>query len=729
MTGVVILCISLALQLAAAVLAFRLVRVTGRVWAWLAVAFAILLMAGRRLFTLGHALTVDVGVPPLDAGAELIALFISALMLVGIAGVVPVIREGRAAITERRRTEERYAALVDQASDGIFLSDPSGRYIEANRRGCEMLGYSREELLGLHMNDVLAPRDASGLEARMKVLQEAGTVIVERWLRRKDGTSFPTEISACVLDDGSLQGIVRDISARKAAEDELNRTSETLAALFESAPVAVTVVDPDGNVSVWNTTAESMFGWTAEEVIGKPLPIVPPDAMEQHRQFQELLLSGSGATTGAIVQRVRKDGQRITVRLDTAAVRAPDGSIRGLMAILVDLSEQIALEQQLRQAHKMEAIGQLAGGVAHDFNNLLTAITGYGELIQGSSEPQTTTHRHVGHVLSAAQRASELTQQLLAFGRRQVLQPRVIDLRQVVEGVAPLLHRVIGENIQLVASHDSDVPPVLADPSQIQQVILNLAVNGRDAMPDGGRLEIRVRRASKVEAQTPGDAGWVALCVRDTGAGIPEDVRSQIFEPFFTTKELGKGTGLGLATVYGIVRQSGGSIRVDSQVGRGTTFTVLLPSTSEAVTAEPVREPHPGRVTPGSERVLVVEDEPGVRDLVVEVLRNAGYDVLAARSGEEGAAIAREADGRLDLLLTDVVLPRMNGQQLATLLRQSQPQLRVLYMSGYSDAAVEEQGMLRDGSTFIHKPFRVDELASKVREVLDERPSAETGVV
>ena len=730
MTALLVVCASLLLQIGATISALRLVPLTTKAWPWIAVALATALMAVRRVITLAD--TLGGSIRP-DLAAEVFALLIAALLVAGLVGLRASLVRERRSVGERRRTEERLANLVEQASDGIFLAAPNGRYIEVNRRGCEMLGYTRDELLRMDLTDLVVPAEQATLEQNLGILRQAGRSVTERELRRKDGSRFSAEISSRLLDDGTLQGIVRDVSERKRAADALQRTTDTLRALFDSAPVAITVLDPDGMVSVWNVKAEAMFGWKAEEVLGHPLPIVPPDGEEQHQRFRQHLLAGDAGTVGAVVRRLRKDGTSLTVRLDTAPVRASDGTVSGTMGILVDLSEQVALEERLRQGQKMEAIGQLAGGIAHDFNNLLTAVAGYAELLQVGVPPGSTADRQVGHILAAARRAAELTQQLLAFGRRQVLQPRVIDLRRVVADVVPLLDRLLGENIALQVTDRDDVPPVLADPTQLQQVVLNLAVNARDAMPGGGTLTIEVTEAPPPSAdEASGDpetwSSWVALRVRDTGEGIPEKLRKQIFEPFFTTKEHGRGTGLGLATVYGIVRQSGGVIRVRSRMGEGSTFTVLLPAASGALpqVAAPAGDEHVA-LARGTERLLVVEDEAGVRDLVIEVLRSSGYRVTAATSAEEALELVRTDTEPIDLLVTDVVLPHMDGRQLAHALREQQPVLKVLFMSGYADTSVIEPRSLGPGEHFMQKPFHTGQLATRVREAIDGVTSSSPG--
>jgi two-component system cell cycle sensor histidine kinase/response regulator CckA len=383
--------------------------------------------------------------------------------------------------------------------------------------------------------------------------------------------------------------------------------------------------------------------------------------------------------------------------------------------------ERHALEEQYRQSQKMEAVGQLAGGIAHDFNNLLTAIQGYCELVASGLGTDNPVERELNEIRRAADRAASLTRQLLAFSRRQILEPRVLDLRDSLRGIEPMLRRLIGEDIQVVVHAADEIGRVRADPGQIEQVILNLAVNARDAMPQGGTLRLEVADvelddtfARNHPATTPGR--YVLLAVSDTGIGMDGATRARVFEPFFTTKEKGKGTGLGLSTVYGIVKQSGGNIWLYSEPGAGTTFKIYLPRI-DAPAEQPVPPPTVEKLT-GTETILVVEDEDSVRDLIDRVLSGYGYRVLVARTPREAVSLAAGEAGPIDLIVTDVVLPQMSGSALANEILGSRPQIRVLYMSGYTDDAIVHRGVLDMGTLFLQKPFTPEVLARKVREVL-----------
>jgi two-component system, cell cycle sensor histidine kinase and response regulator CckA len=423
---------------------------------------------------------------------------------------------------------------------------------------------------------------------------------------------------------------------------------------------------------------------------------------------------------GEITNR-RKDGSLYQEDLSITPVLGPSGEIAHYVAIKRDISERQALEAQLRQAQKMEAVGRLAGGVAHDFNNLLGVIQGYGELLLKQVERGQPQREKLEQILTATQRAANLTRQLLAFSRRQVLEPRVLDLNAVVAESEKLLRPLVGEDVEIVVEAAPDVGRFRADAGQIGQVLMNLATNARDAMPGRGRLLIETANVvwDDREAQKRFNARagrYVRLSVEDTGMGMDAEIRAHVFEPFFTTKERGKGTGLGLATVYGIVKQSGGVITVDSEPGRGTRFDIFLPRV--AGPADPPKPAPAPRVVTGTETILLAEDEDSLRNLARDLLAENGYRVLAAASGEEALAVAAAHRGPIRLLLTDVVMPGMSGQELAERLRPLRPEMAVVYMSGYAEEAIAQRGTLARGARLMTKPFSIDDLARCVRDVL-----------
>jgi PAS domain S-box-containing protein len=502
----------------------------------------------------------------------------------------------------------------------------------------------------------------------------------------------------------------------------LLQTNQTLQALVNASPLAMWTVGPDGIVSMWNPTAERMFGWRADEVLGRPLPIVPTDRRHEFTATMARVLEGE-TVTGVETQRQRNDGTLIDVSLAFAALRDTTGAIVGVTAIAAEITARLALETQLRQAQKLEAIGRLAGGIAHDFNNLLTVIGGRSHLMNTLLAPDDPLRRNVEIIEKTAERAAALTHQLLAFSRRQALVARVVDLNEVVTGMARILQRLIGEDIQLVTAPNANLGHVRVDPSQTEQVVLNLAVNARDAMPDGGRLTIALESVDLDAAAAqryPGvDPGaYVRLAVSDTGHGMDAATQAQLFVPFFTTKGPDKGSGLGLATVYGIVKQSGGHIRVLSEVGRGSTFEIYLPRVDA-----PVDMVITGAVqtTPprGTETILLAEDDAAVRALARDTLLICGYMVLEAAHPDEAVHIAETCQGPIHLLLTDVVMPGMSGRVLADKLLPLRPGLQVLFMSGYTADAIGHHGVLAPGTAFLQKPFTPSALARRIREALD----------
>ncbi|OGK76843.1 MAG: hypothetical protein A2X52_17170 [Candidatus Rokubacteria bacterium GWC2_70_16] len=514
----------------------------------------------------------------------------------------------------------------------------------------------------------------------------------------------------------------------RAAHAELERRVEErtqeLRAVVEASPLGIWALSPEGVIGTWNAAAERIFGWSAAEVLGRPNPTVPADLQDEFRGLIDRVLSGD-TLTDIETRRLRRDGMLIDVSLSMAPLRDAGGAIAGTVAVLADITASKELEAQLRQSQKMEGIGRLAGGIAHDFNNLLTVISGRTDLLAEALGQQSPLRRHVDSIRNVAERATGLTRQLLAFSRRQALQPRVVDLNAATQGMHEVLGRLIGEDIDLVTVLGPALGRVKVDPSQMEQVILNLVVNARQAMPEGGRLTIETGNVELGEeyARTHAEVEpgrYVMLAVTDTGHGMDAGTKARIFEPFFTTRGPGQGTGLGLATVYGIVKQHGGHIWVYSEPGRGTTFKIYLPRVEE--TAEEAAPAALEALPRGSETILLVEDEEEVRALARETLEAGGYRVLEAASPHEALRLAQEHDGPIHLIVSDVVMPEMSGRALVDRLAALRPDARVLYMSGYTENAIVHQGVLDPSIAFLQKPFTPGALARKVREVLGPPP-------
>jgi two-component system, cell cycle sensor histidine kinase and response regulator CckA len=489
---------------------------------------------------------------------------------------------------------------------------------------------------------------------------------------------------------------------------------------------ALYMLDAGGNVASWNAGAELVEGYQAEEILGKPLSTFYPASEGGHaeRNLTTAAHTGRAEEEG---WRVRKDGSAFWASTVLSAIHDQAGTLMGFAKITRDLSERKNWEEQLHQAQKLEAIGGLAAGVAHDFNNILSIILSYSELLSQDLAPDDPMRVDLGEIRSAGQLAVTLTRRLLAFGRQQVLQPRVVDLCEIVCSMEAMLRRLIGEDVELVTNLAPKCGKVLVDAGQIEQVLMNLVVNARDAMTNGGKLTIDAVEVDLDAAYATEHVGVTAgphvlLAVSDTGTGMAPATQARMFEPFFTTKEPGKGTGLGLATVFGIVKQSGGTIEVSSVPKRGTTFSIYLPMADQAAPiAAKVPPPH-SETLHGSETVLLVEDDPQVRVLARAILRRYGYNVLDAQSGGDAFLLCEQYAGSIDLLLTDVVMPRMSGRQLAERLLEVRPAMKVLYMSGYTDDAVVRHGIFYSKIAFIQKPITPEALARKVRDALDAPP-------
>jgi PAS domain S-box-containing protein len=614
-----------------------------------------------------------------------------------------------------RESEGRFRAVFDSAPLSIYLKDLDGRHVFVNRAMADMFGVPAKDWLGKRSRDIL-PTDLADLCERSDRVARADQHSVEEQItcRLAEGREVTVLATHLLLLNGeepyAICGILRDITDLLAAQREYER-------LWLYAPEPLCVSGGDAHLRRVNPAWTRLLGWTESELITRGwAEFVHPDDLSRTVEVNRALAEGKAVQR--FINRYRcRNGEYRWFSWD--AVLLPEqGSIYGFAR---DVTEERRLEEQFRQAQKMEAVGQLAGGVAHDFNNLLTVINAYTELVLSELPPVDPLRDLLGQVLHAAERASGLTSQLLAFCRKAVIEPKILDINQVIDSSARMLRRLIGEDVQLV-THSSPVPPVRIDPGHIEQVFMNLAVNARDAMPEGGVLTITTELVEQHD-EAPTESGvfppgkYVRVSVTDTGVGTPPEVQARIFEPFFTTKGAGKGTGLGLSTVYGIVRQAGGTIGVESVPGSGTTFHILLPTVDELPTGSNAAVI---TIAPrGTETVLVAEDEDGVRQVVRAVLENQGYTVLHAATGSEAVRMASEHRGPIDLVLTDGVMPDLGGRALAEVVRAQRPDARVLYMSGYTDDAVIRSGVEASRDWFIQKPFTPMSLARRVREVLD----------
>jgi PAS domain S-box-containing protein len=510
--------------------------------------------------------------------------------------------------------------------------------------------------------------------------------------------------------------------ALEMREQALSRSELRFRAIIENVDDMIVIAGPDTSRQYVSPAMSRILGYTQQELLAiTAQEMIHPADWPAVRELIRDVQAFPGAKVSGQARYRHKDGSwRVFDAALTNMLDVP--GVEGIVVNLRDVTQQVALEGDLRQAQKMESVGQLAGGVAHDFNNLLTVITGRIDFLLDSPNLNDEQQVDLAEIRKATVRATELTRQLLAFSRKQLLQPRVVNLNRVLDEVEPMLRRLIGEDIQIRIEHGSNLWSVTADPGQLQLILVNLALNARDAMPGGGVLTVKTsneterNRPPAVPGRDPGE--YVVLTVSDTGFGMDQSTQSRIFEPFFTTKSQGKGTGLGLSTVYGIVKQSGAAISVTSAPNAGTTFEVRFPRTEGFALAEPA-ESVPGAALSGTETILLVEDDSSVRDLVERVLRSRGYHVLAAQHGGDALQLALHTVSSVDLVLTDVVMPSMSGRELVEALQAARPALRVLYMSGYTDDEIIRRGLHDPGISFIQKPFTADNLAMQVRKVLD----------
>ncbi|OLD59472.1 MAG: hypothetical protein AUF60_05345 [Gemmatimonadetes bacterium 13_1_20CM_69_28] len=623
---------------------------------------------------------------------------------------------------------ELFHALVEHSSDAVALLDETGAITYVSQAATRLLGYGVPELTGTNALGFLHPDDLALTERLCRqLLDQPGTPIrTELRARHKDGSYHLVEaVAVNRLDDPAVGAVVanwRDITERLRAEQALRNSEQSYRSLVDGVRDVIFALSPGGEVTSLNPAFEEMTGFPPAEWVGRPFEaFVHPDDVPLALDLFGRVLQGEPRPTIQFRILTRAGTYRVAEFSATAQLR--DGRLTGILGIGRDVTERLGLEQQLRQAQKMEAVGRLAGGIAHDFNNILTAITGHADLLLEDLGHHDPRRADVDEIRRSAERAAGLTRQLLAFSRQQVLQPKVVDLNALVLDMDKLLRRLIGEDVELATVLDPTLGRVTADPGQLEQVIVNLAVNARDAMPQGGKLTLETRNIDLDSSYTlehslvkPGP--YVQLTVSDSGIGMDEETQAHAFEPFFTTKPRGQGTGLGLAMVYGTVKQSGGFIWVYSEPGRGATFKIYLPRVDAPV--ESAAPPAPVERPPrGSETVLLAEDEPAVRAIARQALERQGYTVLAAPSGADALALAAQHGATIHLLLTDVVMPGMSGRDLADRLTAQRPGIRVLYISGYTDNAIVRHGMLEPGLAYLQKPFRPDALVRKVREVLD----------
>ncbi|MBZ5535004.1 MAG: PAS domain S-box protein [Acidobacteriia bacterium] len=650
--------------------------------------------------------------------------------IIGVSGTLADITERKHAEEALRESEELYLTTFDEAPVGITHTGMDGRFLVVNRRLCDILGYTQDELLSMRFQDISYPEEVEAdLVARRQLLmREIPSYSAGKRYRREDGSTIWVHLTVSLRRDSSGEprhfiSVVEDISRRRQAEEALTESALRYRELFENANDIIFTTDLTGLFTSLNKAGEDIFGYTRQEALRAlnfAQLVVPEDAELAHQILNQEAAEGSAHTHELDV--VAKSGRRIKLEISSRPIRQGKETV-GVQVIARDVTERRALEEELQHSQKMDAVGRLAGGMAHDFNNILTTITGYSNLLAMQFNKEDPHRRSLDEIKKAADRATALTRQLLTFSRKQVLKPTVLDLNLIADAMNGMLHRLVGEDIELVTHLDPSLGRVKADAGQMEQVIMNLVVNARDAMPQGGRLIIETRNVELEEsfahrrlAYNPGP--YVMLAVSDTGVGMNKETQDRIFEPFFTTKERGKGTGLGLSTVFGIVKQSAGNVSVYSEPGRGTTIKIYLPRVEEPL-SETQKQKSPVFPRRGSETILLVEDEGGVRALVRETLEMNGYTVLEARNSKEAVKLCEQSPAPIQMILSDVVMPEMNGPELVKLLQSRRPALKVLFMSGYTDDVISHHAILNSSTSFLEKPFTPDILVRKVREILD----------
>ena len=645
---------------------------------------------------------------------------------------VELYREGSLEdITERkqagealRASEEELRALFAAMTDVILVLDAEGRYQKIAPTDPAYLFKPPADLLGKGLHEVFPKEEVDFFLAHIRRALDEDRMHRVEYSLQISGTEVWFDGSVSPMSKDSVIWIARDITERKRAEEELLQSEQRYRLLFEQNPQPMWVFDLETlSFLEVNEAAIYHYGYAREEFLKMTIKDIRPPEDVPNLLDNVSRITPQYEEAGTWRHR-KKDGTIIDVEITAHEVtfyRRP-----AQMVLAYDVTERGLLEEQLRQSQKMEAVGQLAGGVAHDFNNLLTVITGYSDLMLRRLDNKSPIRSSLEEIKKAGERAASLTRQLLAFSRKQVLQPKMLQLNAIVADVDKMLRRLIGEDIDLLTLLEPSLGQIKADPGQIEQVILNLAVNARDAMPQGGKLTIETANvyldnqyARRHTAIQPGH--YVMLAMSDTGCGIDAETQVRMFEPFFTTKEQGKGTGLGLSTVYGIVRQSGGHLWVYSEVGKGTTFKIYLPRIDGPTEGGEARDA-PAELPLGRETVLLTEDEEQVRQMIRMILEMGGYRVLEASSGEEALTLYKQHEGQIDLIMTDVVMPGMSGRELAQSLETLHPGIKVLYMSGYTDDAIVRHGLLAQEIAFLQKPFTPDALMRKVREVLDASP-------
>ena len=694
------------------------------------------------LVSIISAFVLTLALPAVALGLDLIRGGVShpeVVLISGAAGSVVICFFSRLLLTQRRQfktfallqsSEQRYRSLFDRNLAGVFRTTLDGKYLDCNEAYARIYGYaSREAVLASNVLEIyLNPTERIERLARIRELRTITNS--ELSMRRKDGSLIWVLQSASLLRDEQgkefIEGIVLDVTERKVAESKILDWKNRYEAALQASGQIIYEWRPQSNQATFGGNLEAILGYTPEDLAAVPglwRELIHPEDLENYAKEVNRVLA-LGRDSLHLEYRMRnKNLQYITVKDEGRLVRDGSGKLSQIVGYITNITEQRALESQLLQSQKMEAVGRLAGGLAHDFNNLLTVIKGYCQMVSEQPFPPESVRANAAHIDDAAERAASLTRHLLAFSRKQVLQPKVIDLNDLLVNLDRMLRRLIGEDVEVETVTAPNLGAVKADPGQIEQVIMNLVVNARDAMPSGGKLTLETANVELDEEyarehKEVQPVRYVMVAVSDTGSGMDAETLARIFEPFFTTKEMGRGTGLGLSTVYGIIKQSGGHIWVYSEPGHGTTFKIYLARVEDAA-EKLVRADRSASMVRGAETILLVEDDEQVRNLTHAILANCGYTVLVAPDAAAVTTLCQSHAGDVDLLLTDVVMPSVSGRQVASQISARWPRVKVLFMSGYTENSIVHHGVLDSDTHFLAKPFTPVALADKVREVLD----------
>jgi len=651
--------------------------------------------------------------------AALIGLFLGVALFIPLR-ILPI-----RALKKAEKEREQYFSFFRISGDLMCIADPHGSFLKTNPAFKKTLGYSEEELISKPILEFVHPDDRQAALDEIERQQRSGSTdsIKIRYLCKDGSIKWLSWRINVGKEDRIIYATARDITERKKAEEALMHSEAQLRTIFETSRAGIIMVGPQGTILLANNSMAEMFGVSLNQLIGSPYADnLHPDERRHGENLMFKLIQGEIQEVSVERLYSRADGSNFWGFLSAKRMENHDGSLNALVGIIADITEQKTLREQLSHAQKIESIGLLAGGVAHDFNNMLGVILGHTELALMKADPSNPFIQNLEEIRTAAKHSADLTRQLLTFARKQVISPKVLDLNETVAGMLKMLQRLIGENIHLSWNPASSLWQVKIDPSQLDQILANLCVNSRDAIGGIGKIVIETQNCTFNESDLkdysdalPGD--YVQLSVSDDGHGMDKATLSQIFEPFFTTKEFGQGTGLGLSTVFGAVKQNDGFIEVSSEPDLGTTFHIYLPRNQATAVATTKATTKPLRQ--GNETVLLVEDDPMLLTLVNTMLEECGYTVLSAATTELAISLAKEKEGPIHLLLSDLVMPDMNGKDLRDILQLIRPEIKVIFMSGYTADIIAKQGVLEEGIHFLQKPISFDALTAKLREVLD----------